>query len=579
MNIIYKNLSEPGPLKLYVNDLSNRNKVFSIKTSLMMKPLYTAFANMYEYKFGVLPLKWDKLSGQSVKKLNYIQMKSIPSIVCLGLFLFCGYSLHAQRSENNIIVKYGFTESSGNIVHDISGVGAPLDLTIMETTSKSWIQRQGVKLFSDHISIASVYEKSNVPSINSGTANISVTHNDEHFIANNSVSVTQSSPSETWISQDIGSVAAAGSTTIGNGEMTIKGSGVDIWYAADGFHYYYRTLSGDIDAIIKVKSIQLVTNDSKVGIMIRDGSAVGAKHASTFIYPTQGIGFERRINTNGNTEWSNVSGIGTPLWLRMVKIGNNFTSYYSSNGTTWIKVGQTLTLSMSNPLVGIAITSQKNGTLAEAVITESNLFDFGTIVQSISLSPEQLNLYVGNAAQLQTQILPSNAANKTVTWASSNASIAMVNESGLVTALAPGTANISATTNDGNFVAQCAVSVTQPAQTSRNDQGVIVKYNFVQGTENKVRDVSGVGTPLDLTIMHPNNVSWIPGQGLKVNAATTIHSTTSTGKIVSACKATNEITIEAWIKPVKATLTGPRKDHIVIKQYWGKEFHYWARCP
>jgi uncharacterized protein YjdB len=180
-------------------------------------------------------------------------------------------------------------------------------------------------------------------------------------------------------------------------------------------------------------------------------------------------------------------------------------------------------------------------------------------VQGISLQNSSLSLQAGDTLSLIAQITPANATDKAVTWISSNASIAMVNESGLVTALATGTANISATTNDGNFSAQCAVSVLQTTQTGRNEQGIIVKYNFLQDPSNLVRDVSGVGDPLDLTIMHPNNVSWLPGQGLKVNSATTIYSTTSTGKIVSACKATNEITIEAWIRPVNATLTGPAR--------------------
>jgi len=54
---------------------------------------------------------------------------------------------------------------------------------------------------------------------------------------------------------------------------------------------------------------------------------------------------------------------------------------------------------------------------------------------------------------------PSNAANKTVTWATSNPAVATVNTFGQVTAVAPGTADITVTTNDGGYHVTCRVTV------------------------------------------------------------------------------------------------------------------------
>jgi hypothetical protein len=53
-------------------------------------------------------------------------------------------------------------------------------------------------------------------------------------------------------------------------------------------------------------------------------------------------------------------------------------------------------------------------------------------------------------------------------------------------------------------------------------------------------------------------VSWVAG-ALRVTGTTVITSTTSTTKIVSACKATNELTVEAWAKAANLTQVGPAR--------------------
>ena len=79
-------------------------------------------------------------------------------------------------------------------------------------------------------------------------------------------------------------------------------------------------------------------------------------------------------------------------------------------------------------------------------------------VTGVTLDKAELTLTEGNSEALVATITPDNAANKTVTWTSSNPSVATVNN-GVVTAVGAGEATITVTTADGGFTAECTVTV------------------------------------------------------------------------------------------------------------------------
>ncbi len=80
---------------------------------------------------------------------------------------------------------------------------------------------------------------------------------------------------------------------------------------------------------------------------------------------------------------------------------------------------------------------------------------------SVSLDEHTLTLEEGETAQLTETVLPANATDKSVSWSTSNSSVATV-VGGLVTAISAGSATITVTTNDGGKTDSCAVTVTQP---------------------------------------------------------------------------------------------------------------------
>jgi uncharacterized protein YjdB len=96
-----------------------------------------------------------------------------------------------------------------------------------------------------------------------------------------------------------------------------------------------------------------------------------------------------------------------------------------------------------------------NGVSAQCEVTVSPM-----PVSSITLNRTEAELIVGEKQQLSATVLPVNASDNSVTWSSTNESVAVVNESGLVTATGAGICNITATANDGSGKsASCLVTV------------------------------------------------------------------------------------------------------------------------
>lgn len=98
------------------------------------------------------------------------------------------------------------------------------------------------------------------------------------------------------------------------------------------------------------------------------------------------------------------------------------------------------------------------GTLDESLKT--SLGDRVTyVVRGVSLDRSALTLIEGGTAQLTATVEPIDATNKKVTWSSSAPDVAVVDASGNLTAVAEGTATITATTDDGGKTATCTVTV------------------------------------------------------------------------------------------------------------------------
>lgn len=187
-------------------------------------------------------------------------------------------------------------------------------------------------------------------------------------------------------------------------------------------------------------------------------------------------------------------------------------------------------------------------------------------VQGISLNHDAKTFTkAGETLQLTTTIYPDSATNKTVTWKSSDKTVATVDESGLVTAVGNGTANITATTEDGNYTATCKVTVEIPELTLSLDKSELT----LTQTEEQQKLTATVSDTEE-------KVTWLSSDPF-------VATVTRDGTVTAIANGTATITASARDKTasctVKVALTDtPAHTHVWSKSWDANVFYHYRRC-
>ena len=199
-----------------------------------------------------------------------------------------------------------------------------------------------------------------------------------------------------WATQDIGAVGLSGSAGYTNSLFTLVGAGGDIQGTADAFRFVYVTATGDCTITARVVTVQNVNAWSKAGVMIRASLDANAANAFVALTPGNGVTWQYRSSAGGGTTWNNTTGLSAPYWVRLVRSGNIFTSYRSSNGTTWTQQGSMTNSMGSTVYVGLALTSHSSSSLGTA--TFDNVTAPGWPVSNLPAAPAGLTATAGDGS-------------------------------------------------------------------------------------------------------------------------------------------------------------------------------------
>lgn len=230
-------------------------------------------------------------------------------------------------------------------------------------------------------------------------------------------------------------------------------------------------------------------------------------------------------------EWTqNVMSISVSPEAAELKAGESIQLSYkvlplfaSDQDVTWSSNHPTVAQVDSNGLVKAAANGEavitataKDGSgvfgICKIKVTGGSEITAPVKVSSVTVAPAQAVLKVGETQALTAAVAPENASNRTLIWSSDNESVAKVDASGMVTAIAPGAAVITARAADGSGqFGTCAVTVEkvqteEPVQKDKIYRSGNYQYRITDASK-KTAEWVGIQNSKLTKVTVPDNVT------------------------------------------------------------------------
>ncbi len=227
------------------------------------------------------------------------------------------------------------------------------------------------------------------------------------------------------------------------GYLTVMADGSSIWGSSDKFRYIHQSVSGDFDIKLRVVSAPSETGNTyaKAGLMVRATTNSGSRHVMVMATYGAGLQFATRLTDGGDTTtFASYVDVSYPVWVRLVRSGDTFTAYYSTDDnpetgpTGWTEHGNTTISMPSAVLAGMATSSYSSvGTLGKgeydeficSVCTDDN-FDDGSFNSTVWTAEDI------NTAAAGTQIESCTDSCKVGTLSNANIQVDDDNRRGVI---------------------------------------------------------------------------------------------------------------------------------------------------
>lgn len=372
--------------------------------------------------------------------------------------------------------------------------GATVQLTA--TIAPANAANKNVTWSSTNSALATVDANGLVTGVLAGVVDITVTTVDGSFSAVSTITVTPVlvtgiSVDPVSASVDVGSTLALSSTI-----SPANASNKNISW----------TSSNTSVAIVNANGVVTGIADGSVDITVttEDGNYSAVAVITVNAVSVTGITINPPTVSMVNGSTKQLSAVISPL-----NATNKNVSWISSNTSVATVDANGLISAVSVGTTEIKVVS------ADGNLEATSLVEVTPIpVTGISVNPAAAAVVEGNTMQLEATVLPSNAANKNVSWSSSNTAIATVDANGLVTTILSGVVQITATTDDGGFTATSEITVTVNTNiTNAGKTDVIFLYpnpamdkvnlvNLKEGMNIRIVDQTGVEV---YSVMHTSD--------------------------------------------------------------------------
>ena len=214
---------------------------------------------------------------------------------------------------------------------------------------------------------------------------------------------------------DIGGPTLPGYFSYSAGTYTVTGGDNGNSPTSDQFQFANLPATGDTVLIAKVTSLTVSSTAAVAAVMLHDGSGPSDPLAAVSVAPGNTVAFRYRTSTGASL--SSVTASGTmPQWVKVVRSGNNFSGYYSSDGFTWTQLGATVTISApATILAGLASTSVNPAYVATATFSNVSLNQQPSVATTATNSPNPV-VATSNALNVLGAD-DGGESNLTYTWA------------------------------------------------------------------------------------------------------------------------------------------------------------------
>lgn len=190
-----------------------------------------------------------------------------------------------------------------------------------------------------------------------------------------------------WKGEDIGMVGVPGGSGRARSNFQVRGSGGDVWAESDAFHFLHRPVTGDVEIVARLATLERTNGDAKAGLMFRESNAVDARNVFMLALPAataqngtvSGKGSRMQFRDkrlDNSTSFVDLTSAkpgvldAAPLWLRLTRKGPLFEGFVSADGLDWRKDGQVMMTLPPELSVGLAITSHANNNASVASFEE-----------------------------------------------------------------------------------------------------------------------------------------------------------------------------------------------------------------
>lgn len=337
--------------------------------------------------------------------------------------------------------------------------------TLIATVTPEEAVNKAVKWESSNEEVVTVDENGQISAIRSGEAVITVTTLEGNY-------------------QDTCNVKVKEPVTI----IPVKGIAIDNTSAEIGIGQRINILATISPENATNKNISWTSSDENVATVDGSGNIIGLAAGNTAITATTedgGYSAQCEIVVKETIEIISVTGVELNKTLAKINVGeelnlvpqitpenatNKNVIWTSSNEKAAIVDAEGKVVGLASGETIIKVITEDGEFTAECKVVVSEVVE--TIpVTGVKLNKSSAKIKIQEELNLSAKITPENATNKNVKWTSSNEKVATVDAKGKVVGLAAGKAIITVTTEEGQFVDTCEITVSGKLPQTGNGLG------------------------------------------------------------------------------------------------------------